>query len=237
MTLPSMPRIVRLDLAVVTLPHWHPCAAGWPTIPAYGYVIDHPDGVILFDTGVGMDNAFLSEVYAPVCHPIDDLLDAAGVDPTAVVAVVNSHLHFDHCGQNPSFHGSDVAFFSQAVEFDAVEADPYYTDPAWALAPPSQRRPLAGDEEIADGVRVLATPGHTAGHQSLLIEVGDERIVVGGQIVWDGDEYDAEEARDTNIIDEDLRDQAVDSIKRIKALRPRTVHFSHCAARHRADDD
>jgi hypothetical protein len=65
--LKSLPRIERLDLAVITLPDWHPEATNQPTAPVYGYVIVHPDGPIVFDTGVGFGNDFIDEVYEPEC--------------------------------------------------------------------------------------------------------------------------------------------------------------------------
>ena len=88
-----------------------------------------------------------------------------------------------------------------------------------------------GDEEIAEGVTILSTPGHTAGHQSVLVQAGDERVVVGGQLVWHSGELEAEVASAANVDDvTELRQAAVDSIRRIKSLRPRAIHLSHCAS-------
>lgn len=229
-----MPRIERLDLAVVTLPDWHP-EAGMGEAPVYGYVIDHPDGAIVVDTGVGTGNEFIDEVYEPSVTSLDAALLAVGIDPAGVVAVVNSHLHFDHCGQNPRLYGGEVPFYLQRRELEAVEADPVYTDAGWALPPVPQRRLLEGDLAIADGVTVLSTPGHTAGHQSVVVESTGERVVIAAQAVWHAREYVAETATASNVDEEALRMTAVDSIRRLKALRPSTVHFSHCAA-YRPDD-
>lgn len=158
-------------------------------------------------------------------------LEQIGVAIADVVAVVNSHLHFDHCGQNPLLFEGQTAFVAQADEVAAVTRDPYYTDPSWALAPASQQRSLRGDENLAPGVSVLATPGHTAGHQSVLVEAGGRRVVIGAQLVWHADEYATETADPANVdADPALREAAVDSIKRIKALRPEIVYFSHCQA-------
>ena len=97
------------------------------------------------------------------------------------------------------------------------------------IAPEAQRRSLDGDLEIAEGVTILATPGHTAGHQSLLVEAGDERIVIAGQAVWNSTEYVDEVATLSNAATSALRISAVESIRRITSLRPRVVFFSHCA--------
>lgn len=229
MALTSMPRIARLDLAVVSLPDSHPEAASSPSAVVYGYVIDHPDGAIVVDTGVGFGNDFIDEVYAPQRIRLDEALIGVGVDPTSVVAVVNSHLHFDHCGQNPMLHDSTVPFFVQQSEVDQVERDPFYTDAGWALPPLSQRRLLDGDLTIAEGVRILSTPGHTAGHQSVVVESADARRVIAGQAVWHWRELVAEDATASNVDVPELRAAAIDSIRRIKALRPDVVHFSHCS--------
>lgn len=231
-----MPRVERLDLAVLRLPDWHPAAATSRSIPVYGYLIEHPDGAIVVDTGVGEGNSFIDEAYEPSRLLLDEALLACGVEPTAVVAVVNSHLHFDHCGQNPLLHGCGASFIVQQAELDAVAADPLYTVARWAVAPTTQQRVANGDEVIADGITVLATPGHTVGHQSVLIEAGDERIIIGAQVVWDTSEFESEEASAANVDPvDDLRVAAVESIRRLKALNPHTVHFSHCPP-HRSDE-
>ena len=235
MALKSLPRIERLDLARVRLPAWHPEAPTQPTAPVYGYVIDHPDGPIVVDTGVGFGNNFIDEVYEPECVRLDEALGSVGVDVSSIVGVVNSHLHFDHCGQNPLLYGTDVPFFMQQPEVDEVERDPYYTDSEWALPPVAQRRLLDGDFEIAEGVTILSTPGHTPGHQSVLVESTAARVVLAGQTVWRLREFVDEEATESNVFSAEFREHAVDSIRRVKALKPDVVYFAHCAA-HRPDD-
>lgn len=151
-----------------------------------------------------------------------------------VVAVVNSHLHFDHCGQNGLLYGGRTAFYVQRAEVASVADDPFYTVAEWALGPRETRRELDGDEVIAEGVEILATPGHTMGHQSVLIEAAGQRVVIGAQVVWRSDEFDDEVASAANVdpVDE-LRTAAVESIRRLKALDPLVVHFSHCRSRQR----
>ena len=231
-----MPEIARLDLATVELPPEHPAADLGRSVPVHGFLIDHPDGPILVDTGVGSGNAFIDEVYRPSCTEVGALLAARGVDLGDVVAVVNSHLHFDHCGQNPALFGSRTAFYAQAAELAAVEADPFYTDAAWALAPDDQQRTMEGDEQLADGVTILATPGHTAGHQSVLVEAADRRVVIGAQVVWHADELTTEVASRANVDPvPELQAAAVESIRRVRSLQPEVVHLSHCAAYVRAE--
>jgi len=228
MRLRTMPQVVRLDLATVTLPDWHPEAARAPVCDVFGYAIDHPDGVILFDTGVGAGNELIDELYDPNLVALEVALAVHGLATASVIAVVNSHLHFDHCGQNPTFFHTDVPFFIGNNEITAVESDELYTIREWALAPTAQRELLDDDRTIADGVTVLAAPGHTGGHQALLIEADDSRVVVAGQAVWDRQEFIDEIATESNVAADELRPVAVDTIKRLKALRPNRVVFAHC---------
>lgn len=231
MGLAELPRVARLELAAVELPDWHPAAEFGRTIPVHGFLIHHPDGPILVDTGVGFGNEYIDDLYKPTRTGLDVALADHRVALGEIVAVVNSHLHFDHCGQNPTLFGGTTAFYSQRVEVDTVTADDYYTDRQWALCPSTQQRVVNGDEEIADGVTILPTPGHTAGHQSVLVEAGDERVVVAGQLVWNADEIDAEIASAANVdAIAELQRAAVDSIRRIKALHPQTIYLSHCSA-------
>jgi N-acyl homoserine lactone hydrolase len=231
MALARLPRIERLDVATLELPDEHPAADLGRSVAVHGFLIDHPDGPILVDTGVGYGNAYIDEVFRPDRAKLGDLLARVGVDLGDVGAVINSHLHFDHCGQNPALFGSGTAIYAQAAEIATVEADRFYTDATWALAPAEQRRTIEGDEEVADGVTILATPGHTAGHQSVLVEAEGRRVVIGAQVVWHADELLAEVASRANVDPvPELQAAAVDSIRRIKALEPEVIHLSHCDA-------
>jgi N-acyl homoserine lactone hydrolase len=226
--LPSLPRIERLRLADLVLPETHPEAkASGGAAVVFGFVIDHPDGPIVVDTGVGRGHPFIDAVYAPTGLDLGDALSGVGIDSRDVIAVVNSHLHFDHCGQNPLYYGSKVPVFVQAEEVEAAR-QPHYTVQEWATVPDGQLRRVRGDEEVAEGVRILATPGHTRGHQSVVVEGGEgEVVVIAAQSVWDVKEFDREEATPSNVDDEDLRDEAVASIRRLKSLNPLAAYFSH----------
>jgi N-acyl homoserine lactone hydrolase len=224
--LTELPRIERLPLAYLVLPEDHPEAAESREAPVFAYLIHHPEGVILVDTGVGRGNAFIDEIYQPTVVDIGDALAECGVDHRDVVAVVNSHLHFDHCGQNPSFYGLNVPVYVQAFEVEAAK-QPYYTDPTWALVPSGQLRSVRGDEDIADGVRLIATPGHTVGHQSVVVQGGGNLVVIAAQSAWSASEFATIKPADSNIEDDTLREVAADSIRRLRSLNPSVAFFSH----------
>jgi N-acyl homoserine lactone hydrolase len=93
--------------------------------------------------------------------------------------VVNCHLHFDHCGGNPLLPGRPV--FTQRAELEAARTAVDYTLPELIDHAGARYEELDGEAEIAPGVWILPTPGHTAGHQSVVVRRADGTIVVAGQ--------------------------------------------------------
>jgi len=128
-----VPRIDRLLLAELVLPSWHPRAADGQGL-VLGYVVHHPDGPVVVDTGVGRGNELIDELYRPTAHDLVGRLAEVGVDERDVVAVVCSHLHFDHCGQAASL---SAPVHVQAAEREAAAAAGYtvHRGGAHGLAP------------------------------------------------------------------------------------------------------
>jgi N-acyl homoserine lactone hydrolase len=219
--------VERVSLAEVEFPEWHP-RFNEGGCSVFGYVIRHPDGVILFDTGVGTGDRLIEDLYRPNVIAATDALAALGIDERDVVAVVNSHLHFDHCGQNQMFYRHNVPIYAQATEIEAA-CTSGYTVPEWAFIPEDALRVLHGDELLIDGVRIVATPGHTPGHQSLVVETADGPIVLGGQCVYNTDEIAEEQVAADNIHDETFIEAARGSLERLLALHPRQVVVAHDA--------
>ena len=194
----------------------------------FGYVIRHPDGVILFDTGVGTGNSFIDDLYDPSVIPIVSALEALGIDERDVVAVVNSHLHFDHCGQNEVFHRRQVPIYTQAAEIEAAQAFGY-TVPEWAFIPEHSVRRVRGDERLTDGVRIIATPGHTPGHQSVVVETTEGPVVIAGQCAYNTDELVAGRIARDNVHDDSFLEVGQQSLDRLLSLEPRQVVVAHDA--------
>ena len=185
MPLATTPVIERLRLAVVsTVPEWYPEHSGFEPFPVFVWVIRHPAGAILVDTGIGFGTEFIDELYRPEITPITAALGSLRLTPADIGAVVLSHLHFDHCGQQDVF---EAPVYVQALEIDAATV-PGYTVPEWAAIAEDRIRPVDGGLAIADGVRLLPTPGHTPGHQSVVIETEHERVVLAAQCAFRGDE-------------------------------------------------
>lgn len=223
--LAALPRIDRLLLAELELPDWHPAAADGRCL-VFAYLVHHPDGAILVDTGVGR-HRHIDDLYSPKLTSLRDALASHGVDDRDVAAVVNTHLHFDHCGQNTTFYElGKTPVYVQVAEAEAA-SQPGYTIPEWGSVPEEQLRLVDGDVSLAPGVRLLATPGHTPGHQSLVIEARDERVVIGGQCAWRSDELSAETPWEGNLHDESWREAAHASLVRIASFHPSLVYLSH----------
>jgi len=138
--------VIPLHLADVIYPARHPLAG--QTGVVLGFAVRSGDDVVLVDTGVGFGDAWIDDNYKPTRREVREALVAAGFDPTAVRTIVNSHLHFDHCGQNRAF--PDVPIVVQRAELDAArgEGKPIQD---WIDFPGATYRVVDGDTEVADG--------------------------------------------------------------------------------------
>ncbi|HZM55939.1 MAG TPA: MBL fold metallo-hydrolase [Acidimicrobiales bacterium] len=99
--------------------------------------------------------------------------------------------------------------------------------PDWAAIPKDRLRLVHGDQEIAEGIRLLSTPGHTPGHQSVVIEAGDERVLLAAQCAYRAEELRSGQPASSNLHDESWADAARDSLQRLRALAPFIAHLSH----------
>jgi glyoxylase-like metal-dependent hydrolase (beta-lactamase superfamily II) len=229
MPLAALPRVERLLLAVVeAVPEWHPEHGSFEPFPVYGWLVRHPDGPILVDTGIGRGHPLIDEWYRPRVTELGAALAAVDTELADVTGVVLSHLHFDHCGQQAAL---DCPVYVQAAEHDAAQAEDY-TIPEWAAIPESRLRLVDGDDDIADGVRLLATPGHTPGHQSVLLEAGDDRVLLAAQCAFTAADLrrgvtSATDPAGSADSAESAEDPTQASLRRVRSLAPVTCHLSH----------
>lgn len=196
--------------------------------PCLGYLIFHPHGVVLVDTGMGFDPE-VDEHYRPCRRTLAEAVADAGISVDDVRHVVNCHLHFDHCGGNPELTGRPI--YTQRVELDAAR-EPGYTLPQLVDASGLSYQVLDGEAEILDRVFVVPTPGHTAGHQSLVVLQGDGSIVVAGQSHDNATAFGSDvlvvRANSDGHVD-DLP-SVPDWIERLQRFEPRQVVFAHDGA-------
>ena len=174
-------------------------------MPVYVHVIDHPEARVLVDTG-------LTELH-PLVADMDPRLtplDTHDMDLQSIDLVVNTHLHYDHCGGNHLFAGKPTYVQSTELE-DARTLDPY-TIRAWVDAPGVQYVPVDGEHELLPGLRLLLAPGHTRGSQVVVVETGDGPVVIAG---------------DTAVFFAELDAPGTEGQRLIRSLEPTSVWLSH----------
>jgi N-acyl homoserine lactone hydrolase len=180
--------------------HFCDLAVEGELLPVYGWSIRHPEGTILVDTGMVDSTPEVDLEFAPVLRLWPDIGE--------IVAVINTHLHFDHCGGNRRLAGTPT--YVQRVELAAAVAPDYLEE--WVRFPGASYVELDGDAELFDGVSVLFTPGHSPGHQAVLVASDDGLVVLGGDVTHSMRE---------------LIDGATPSIRRIHDLKPSRVYLAH----------
>ncbi len=143
--------------------------------PVLAYLVEHGRGRILFDTGIGAGDPGAEAHYRPRRRPLPGALAAVGAALSDVDLVVNCHLHFDHIGGNPLLAGVPVVVQESEL---AVARRGGYTIDALVDFPGAVYEELAGEAELRPGVWIVPTPGHTDGHQSLVVRRDDGTVVV-----------------------------------------------------------
>ncbi len=188
-------------------------------IPIPFFVIRHPQGVVLFDSGLGEN--FRDQVRGWWVHRLFQLLlpyqfkrsDAAiyqlgkmGIRPEEVGHIIVSHLHYDHAGGLRDFpqatvvvsrgeweHANVSRWRAQlrgvmTEQLEGVGKRLWIIDyqPGTAYGPFDASLDLFGDGSLT----LLSTPGHTPGHQSLLVTLGSGRkVLLTGDAVWVRENY------------------------------------------------
>lgn len=183
------------------------------------YLIRHAKGLLLWDTGVpdavaatpdGVVVANGAIIYRR-SKTLAAQLAEIGVKPADVAYVAVSHTHGDHVGNVALFPASTILI--QGTEYDWAMTQP--TKPAFAATQKIEK--LAGDRDVfGDGsVMIFATPGHTPGHQSLLVILPRTgALVLSGDAVHFRDNWDQRRVPAMNF----NRDQTLASMRRIAAV-------------------
>jgi N-acyl homoserine lactone hydrolase len=158
--------------------------------PIYGVVVETIDGLVLLDTGINAaalaDPQTLTEIYGEGMHPwgpdgdpLAVALAEVGLSVADICVAAISHLHLDHSGGIGLLTDAGVPIAIQQAELDYGRARAAAgTERAVAFLAEDYTRPdtrwqgLDGEAELAPGVSVFPTPGHTPGHMSFRVELG-----------------------------------------------------------------
>lgn len=202
--------------------------------PILAYLIETNNGRILFD--VGCDYHKIQEAekrqfyYENEAFPfgppemteeqrLPNKLEILGLSPLDVDLVFCSHLHFDHAGGLCEFCHAEVHVHQSELEAAKQPADDAYFAEDFSM--PLNWKIQTGEYDLIDGVRAIETPGHTAGHMSMLIE-----LPKGAPILLAGDAADLTENLEKEIAPglcwQDRDDLAIESIQKLKQLSRET---------------
>ena len=203
--------------------------SGSLTVPVPAYLIKHQKGCALFDSGLHVDTqtdpdrrlgrlAPFHTVHFSSGEDIASRLRTIDVAPETIDYIINSHLHFDHCGGNEQL--PNATLLVQRLEWNAahdadlierVHYDPSDYDHGHRV------RTVDGDHDVfGDGsVVCIPTPGHTPGHQSLRVRLGNDDVVLTGDACYLRRTLD-----DLHLPTASYdREQMLKSLRRLRALR------------------
>lgn len=219
-------QVVRLDLGYFVRPAEETRTGAARVEPVLGYAVLHEDGVMLLDTGMGQ-HPDVDARYRPRRRALAEGLSAQGLTVEDISVVVNCHLHFDHCGGNPLLAGRPIVV--QVTELAAAQGEGY-TLAELVDAPGLIYEQVSGDAEVLPGVLVVPTPGHTDGHQSVVVSRRD-----GTVIVLAGQSHDTATAYGADVLAvRAARDHhgaplpiAPGWVARLGDLDPKRVYFAH----------
>jgi N-acyl homoserine lactone hydrolase len=173
--------------------------------PVYVHVIDHPDARVLIDTGMTELHQAVADLDPRLIALNEQDFDLAGID-----MVVNTHLHFDHCGGNHLFAGRPI--YVQERELQDARSKDDYTIRDWVDAPGVRYEPVNGEHELLPGLRLVPAPGHTRGLQVVVLETGGRPVIVGGDVAVRHGELD---------------EPRTEGQLRVRALNPELVWLAH----------
>jgi len=167
------------------------------TLPIPSWLVEHPDGLLLFDTGLhpdlqtstdrlGRSARFFTPDF-PAGEELAARLNARGIRPSDITHIVFSHLHFDHVGGTAEVPNARIVV--QADEWAAgtdprlIEKGAYMPDD-YVLGHDIQT--VTGLHDVFGDGKVICvpTPGHTIGHQSLQVNLESGPVVLTGDCIY-----------------------------------------------------
>ena len=202
---------------------------GRMTVPVPSYLIEHPKGRVIFDTGLHKElqsdpagrlgsMAKFQTVGFKQGEEIAGRLATLGVAADKIDFIINSHLHFDHCGGNQQLPNATLLIQRREWEaghnaelIEKVYYNPKDYDHGHRVQTIDGEHDVFGDGSVV----CIPTHGHTPGHQSLRVKVGGDEMVMTGDACYlrrtldtlhlPTARYDA--------------DQMIESLKRLRKLR------------------
>jgi 4-pyridoxolactonase len=155
--------------------------------PVFAVLVEHPDGRVLIDSGFDIEHvrAVLPfvEPREDIGGPVADGLAALGIGFGDIDYLIHTHLHFDHVGGDRLLSEATVFVHREEMR-EARVPEPFeglsYSDQRFGGDAVTLEL-IEGDTEVLPGISMLETPGHSAGHCSVLLsgESGRELLLCG----------------------------------------------------------
>lgn len=210
--------------------------------PILAYLIETTNGRVLYD--VGCDHRKINDPLARARHydprvfefgaptmsdeqRLPRHLARLGLTPADVDVIFIGHLHFDHAGGLKDLRrcgcGAEIHVQRNEMEVGLSGADPavFADDLSDDAGAPLQFKLHSGEYSLMPGLQAIASPGHTVGHMSMLIE-----LPKGAPVLLAGDAADLQENLDDEVAPGTLwqgnEAQALDSIRKLKRLASET---------------
>jgi len=182
---------------------------------------------ILVDTGIGELPEKHRKFHTIKRKPgqvLQAQLKIHGLKPEDIDIVINTHLHFDHCGNNASF--PNAKFYVQADELRYAYAPDRFQKAAYLrefFDIEAEYTPVRGRHRITDDIVLIRTPGHSVGHQSVIVRKGERNYVYCGDVA-----PLRENLERRNIPGVLYRaDQALKSIDKLRSFKNAVYIYSH----------
>jgi len=197
-------------------------------IPYYAWLIEDPKYTIVVDTAVSVrwrevHPEALVNAYPPHLEEderIDTLLAKLGFKTRDVDVVINTHLHYDHCGNNEMF--PQARFLVNEAELRHAKNPGWWDAAGYVQAlfnlPQLKYKTIKGNAVVTPGVRIIPTTGHSPGHQAVLVELEKTGLLVlGGDaiylrenvetpilpgIYWNAEKYASSMKKLTNLVED-----------------------------------
>lgn len=151
-------------------------------IPNVAWYIRTDDAEILVDTGISgqdMKRYLFGNVYEDY-QSIEEALEKRGTNPGRIKIIIQTHLHYDHCGNNRLFPNAKVVVQARELEF-ARNPHPVFRgsyNPSFFES--SDFEIVDGEKEIVPGIGVVPVPGHSPGAQAVLVDLEGRRAALTG---------------------------------------------------------
>lgn len=222
-----------------------------PHLPIGCWLIEHPEGLFMVDTGES--SRANDKGYQPWWHPfmqycerrgvkpseeVGALLRAKGFDPLNIKTVLMTHMHGDHAGGIPDFPNSE--FLLSETEKQAINAPNAVFNGYLKMHYPNWFKPIGttftdgafenfdrSHKVTQDGkIRLVPTPGHTLGHLSVVVDMDDHYVLIGGDASYRED-YLLNGDIDGVCIDETLHKQSTAQMRELCRRKPTIVQLAH----------